>query len=146
MAMNADAALAGKRKPSSIEQLCNERPTDLILSVSVPLVPCAVKAVSRTSHSARSLVVAVSCREITPRLKDVRICVSDCAGQRVRLLQVERALEGASLPAKKVMEDMVSTSFTPEADLHASSAYKRYIAGILAADALYAIMPGTGAS
>lgn len=145
MALNADVALAGKKRPFPIEQLCKEHTTDLILSVSVPLVPCAVKSVSRTSHSARSLVVAVSCRELTPHLKDVRVVVSDCGGQRARLYEVERALEGASLPAKKVIEEKVSTSFTPKADLHASSAYKRYIAGILAADALYALALEKGA-
>jgi putative selenate reductase FAD-binding subunit len=140
VAMNADVALAGKKKKSPVEQLCRERTKDLILSVTVPLVPCAVKAVSRTSHSSRSLVVAVSCREITPRLKDVRICVSDCVGQRVRLHEVERALEGAILPAKEVIEETVSRAFTPKADLHASSAYKRYIAGVLVADALQSLI------
>lgn len=144
MALNADVALAGPKKHSPIEQLCKERPTGLILSVSVPLVPCAVKTVSRTSHSSRSLVVAVSCRESLPVLTEVRIVVSDCAGQRIRLHEVERALEGAILTAKEVIEKVVSASFTPKPDLHASSAYKRYIAGILAADALYEIAGGKG--
>ena len=67
IALNAEVNLAGKKKPVSIEQFCKERPPDLILSVSVPQLPCAVRAVSRTSHSPRSLVVAVSFKELRPR-------------------------------------------------------------------------------
>jgi putative selenate reductase FAD-binding subunit len=142
IALNAEVALATKKKPYAIERFCKERPADLILSVSVPFLPCAVKAVSRTSHSPRSLVVAVSCRDSLPVLTDVRVVVSDCREQRVRLPAVERALEGSALPLKSLIEEWVATAFAPAADIHASSAYKRYMAGILVADALHAIASG----
>ncbi len=145
IALSAEVALAGKRKPYPIEQYCKERPADLILSVSMPLLPCAVKAVSRTSHSPRSLVVAVSFRDCAPAFTGVRVVVSDCRGQRVRLQEVERALEGSALPAKSRVEEWVGTAFAPAADIHASSAYKRYMAGILVADALHAIASGKDA-
>jgi putative selenate reductase FAD-binding subunit len=138
-ALSAEVALAGKRKPYPIEQYCKERPADLILSVSMPLLPCAVKAVSRTSHSPRSLVVAVSFRDCVPAFADVRVVVSDCRGQRMRLRDVERALEGSALPAKSLIEEAVSAAFAPAADIHASSVYKRYLAGVMAADALHGL-------
>ena len=145
IALNAEVALATKKKPYPIERFCKERPADLILSVSVPFLPCAIKAVSRTSHSPRSLVVAVSCRDSLPVLTDVRVVVSDCREQRVRLLAVERALEGSALPLKSLIEESVGTAFAPAADIHASSAYKRYMAGILVADALHALASGKDA-
>jgi xanthine dehydrogenase small subunit len=145
IALHAEVSLAGRRKPVPIEQFCKERPGDLILSVSVPLVPCAVRAVSRTSHSPRSLVGAVSFKDCRPVLTDVRVVLSDCRGQRVRLQAVERALEGNALPSKSVIEDWVRAAFMPTADIHASSACKRYLAGVLAADALHAIASGKDA-
>ena len=145
IALNADIALAGRKKPYPIEQFCNERPADLALSVSVPSLPCAVRAVSRTSHSPRSLVVAVSCRDSLPVLIDVRVVVSDCRGQRVRLRDVERTLEGSALPGKSLIEEAVGAAFAPTADIHASSAYKRYLAGILVADALHVLASGKAA-
>jgi CO/xanthine dehydrogenase FAD-binding subunit len=78
-------------------------------------------------------------------LTDVRVVVSDCREQRVRLLAVERALEGSALPAKSRIEESVGTAFAPAADIHASSAYKRYMAGILVADALHALASGKDA-
>jgi putative selenate reductase FAD-binding subunit len=145
IALNADVVLSGKKKPYPIEQFCNERPADLILSISVPFLPCAIKAVSRTSHSPRSLVAAVSCRESLPVLTDVRVVVSDCRGQRVRLRDVEHALEGSALPAKSRIEEWVGVAFAPAADIHASSAYKRYLSGILVADALHGLASGKDA-
>jgi putative selenate reductase FAD-binding subunit len=145
IALNAEVSLAGKKKLVPIEQFCKERPADLILSISVPELPCAVKAVSRASHSPRSLVVAVSARECRPVLTDVRVVVSDCQGQRVRLQAVERALEGSALPAKRLIEEWVGAAFAPAPDIHASSAYKRYLAGILTADALHAVASGKDA-
>ncbi len=145
IALNAEVTLAGKRKPVPIEQFCDGRPGDLILSVSVALSPCAIRAVSRTSHSPRSLAVAVSFKDCRPVLTDVHVVASDCRGQRLRLHDVERALEGSPLPAKGLVEERVSAAFVPAADIHASSAYKRYLAGVLAADALHALASGKDA-
>ncbi|HYW84023.1 MAG TPA: FAD binding domain-containing protein [Spirochaetia bacterium] len=145
IALDAEVTMAGKRKPYPIEKFCSERPADLILSVSVPLLPCAVRTVSRTSHSPTSLVVAVSFKECRPVLMDVRVVASDCRGQCVRLQAVELALEGNVLSSKSLVEKWVGAAFAPTADIHASFAYKRYLAGVLAADALHAIASGRDA-
>ena len=142
IALNAEVSLSGRKKPCPIGQFCKERPADLILSLSAALLPCAVRAVSRTSHSPRSLVVAVSFKDFRPVLTDVRVVVSDCQGQRMRLQAVEQTLEGRALPAKSLIEEWVGAAFVPTADIHASPAYKRYLAGILTADALHAIASG----
>jgi putative selenate reductase FAD-binding subunit len=181
IALNADVALAGRKKPRPVEELCNGRTgprmspgatagmspgatagmsqgatarmspgatagmspgataNELILSISVPRAQCEVKAICRTSHSPRSLVVAVSAGAITPKVAGIRVIVSDCRGQRGRLGEVERALEGAPLPPKKLIEEAVGRAFAPKADLHASVEYKRYLAGVLVADALSAL-------
>jgi len=144
-ALSAEVNLAGKRKPVPIERFCRERPADLILSVSVAFLPCEARAVSRTSHSPRSLVAAVSFKDCRPVVRDVRVVVSDCRGQRLRLHEVERALEGNTLPAKNLIEKWVGAAFAPAADIHASGACKAYLAGILVADALHALAAGKNA-
>jgi putative selenate reductase FAD-binding subunit len=125
--MVADAAvnLASSRKPLPIRRFIQERPSGLILSVAIPdrMLPCMVRAISRTSHSARSLVVAASMQNGQPS-----IVVSDCRGQRLA------ASDAAGCAALALEED-----------LHASAAYKRYMAGVLAADALAELSCGRGA-
>jgi probable selenate reductase FAD-binding subunit len=144
MALDARISLAGSRKPMTMEQLDRERPPDLILSAAVEADGrlCRVSAVSRTAHGPRSIVVAVSRGGTGPGLRDVRVVVSDCGGQRLRLEDVERELEGKTVPEKSAVEAMVGRAFSPRADMHASAEYKRYIAAVLVADALHALSGG----
>ena len=114
LALDAQVSLAGRKKPVPIRALLGEKKTDLILSVSIPARrAAAVRAVSRTSHSPKSLVVAVS---------GERVVASDCQGQTVFLEQVEK--------------------FDPRPDLHASAEYKRHMAGVLVADLRAALAKG----
>ncbi len=114
---------------------------DLILEVVIPDagLPCVVHAVSRGSAGARSLVMAVSARKRGGKLESVCIAASDCVGPMTRLRAAEDALEGRSLPPRERIEGMVKGSWSPKADIHASSEYKRYIAGVTAADLLHRI-------
>jgi len=103
LALEAEVSVAGRRKPLAIRGLLDENEDRLVLGVSVPAPRAAgVRAVSRTSHGPRSLVV-VLCGE--------RVVVSDCQGQ-------VRALRD---PA----------DFDPRPDMHASAPYKRYMIGVL---------------
>ena len=138
MALDAAISIAGQKKPMPIGRFLLERPDALILSAQVPVGDqrCSVHAVSRTAHGPRSLVAAVSGRAAGQGLRDIRIVVSDCMGQRLRLNELEKELEGPALSEKLRVETMVGRIFSPRADMHASAEYKRYIAGVLVADAL----------
>ncbi len=144
LALGAGITMAGKRRPIPVDAFLAGRPDGLILSISIPDAsrPAAVRAVSRTSHSARSLVIAVSARAVSPALSDPRIVASDCRGMRVRLVRVEEALEGRPLPSKAEIEKSVRASFAPGPDLHGSAEYKWYMAAVLTADALHALAGG----
>jgi putative selenate reductase FAD-binding subunit len=96
--LEAEVSLAGHRKPMPIRAALQQH-RRLILEVIVPRERlAAVRAVSRTSHSPRSLVVAVSGEHVV---------VSDCQGQ------VQHLGDGRT--------------FDPRPDLHASAAYKRHV-------------------
>ncbi len=112
IALEAEVSVAGKKKPVPIRSLLDDNKAALVLGVSLPnRTAAAVGALSRMSHSPRSLVVAVTAKSVV---------VSDCQGQ-VALL---------SDPG----------TFDPRPDLHASVAYKRYMIGVLTAD-LRAALP-----
>jgi len=113
IALDAEVALAGRKKPLPIRRFLDEGKSGLILSVSFEDRHAAVRAVSRTSHSRRSLVVAMS---------GARIVASDCTGQVVHLEQADK--------------------FEPRPDLHASAEYKRYMTGVLVEDLRAALAAG----
>ncbi len=147
MVMGASLRLASTRRPVALEDYLNRERGDLILSVNLPdaVGPCAVQALSRTSHSPRSLVVA-ACITGTGQLRQLRAVLSDCAGKRARLL--ETAAAGAALPTRERLESLVARVFAPKPDIHAGAPYKLYMAGVLAADVVRALearaAPGAG--
>jgi len=135
--LGAEVLVAGKKKPLPIERYLDENSTGLVLGVSVPAqAAAAVHAVSRTSHSPRVLVAAASARAAAPAVKGLRLVVSDCRGQRIRLTALEQKLEGAPLPPRQALEELARAEFSPRPDMHASVPYKRYMAGVLIADLL----------
>ena len=140
--MGAVLRLASRRRLLPLEDFLNRRPGDLILSVTLPDTrrPCAVKALSRTSHSPRSLVAAACLTETDRRLREIRVVISDCAGQRSRMLETSSG--GTELPSRERLEALVARVFSPKPDLHASVAYKRYMAGVLVADAVRGLGSG----
>jgi putative selenate reductase FAD-binding subunit len=138
--LGAEVSVAGRKKPLPIESFLDEGSTGLVLGVSIPArAAAAVSAVSRTSHSPRLLVAAVSARAAAPTLDQPRLVLSDCRGQRVRLIGAERALAGAPLPPRQDIEQLARAQFSPRRDMHASAAYKRYMAGVMIADLLAAL-------
>ncbi len=142
-ALDARVHVAG-RHPLSIAEYRAARaagPVGLIVEVSASDAdrPCAVSSLARTSHGRRSLVIAVSAARFTPKLSRVRIVASDCRGQVLRLADAENALEGSPLPVKDRIESLVRAAFWPTSDLYASTEFKRYLAGVYAADLLHVL-------
>lgn len=149
-ALDARVRIAGG--PSyGIEQLRAARalgPIGLIVEVSAADAdrPCAVASLARTSHGRRSLVIAVAAERLHPKVSRVRIVASDCRGQLLRLADPEAALEGSELPQKDRIEKLVRAAFWPTSDLYASTEYKRYLAGVYAADLLHLLAERQAAS
>ena len=140
IALGADVDLAGKKSMPIQKYHGDDNSGALVLGVSVPgALLAAVRAVSRTSHSPRSLVVAVSAHAAAPKLRGVVIVVSDCRGQRVRLARMEKKLEGARIPPRQDLEGLARAELDPGPDVHASARYKKYMAGVLVADLLAAL-------
>jgi putative selenate reductase FAD-binding subunit len=124
MALGAAMHRTGSRKPTPLMTWLEAPTDDLILSVTMPVVPCAVAALSRTSHSFRSLVVAIGRDASSGK---ATIVASDCRGTR--------AAFSIGLPSDPAgVESAVNAIFNPKPDIHASLEYKRYMAGVLAAD------------
>ena len=145
IALGADVTLAGKRRPVPIRSFLDEGRAGLILGISVPdRLLAAVRAVSRTSHSPRSLVAAVSARAAAPVLQSPVLVVTDCRGHLVRLEEAEKSLDGAALPPRERIEQLARAGFTPLPDPHASVDYKRYMAGVLVADLLASLAGEAG--
>jgi putative selenate reductase FAD-binding subunit len=144
VALDARVTLAGRKRTLDIADYCLTRPAGLILEVTIPdgSLPCALRALARTSHSTRSLVVALAARALSPAVSGVRAVASDCRGQILRLAGFEKALEGAALPARERIEAMVRGAFSPRADMHASAPYKSCLAGVFAADILHELAAG----
>ena len=155
IALRAEVAVAGRRGPLAIESYLAAPAAHLVLSVIIPDTarPCALRSLSRTSHSPRSLVVAVSAcaadahaaaaaAVVTPSLMDPVIVVTDCVSAPVRLTTVEGACDAATIPTD--IEARVGRVFAPAPDIHASPGYKRYLAGVYVADCLHDLF-GTGA-
>jgi putative selenate reductase FAD-binding subunit len=147
LALDAQVLLAGRKKPVSLTE-AHSAVDALILGIIVTRTSAlsAVRAVSRTSHSGASVVAAVSAGAVRPALAETRVVLSDCRGQLVRLASVEEALNGSPLPPREQVEGMVSRAVAPAADMHGSVEYKRYMAGVLAADALHLLSEGKEAS
>jgi probable selenate reductase FAD-binding subunit len=147
LAMEAEISLAGKKKPVPIRDFLSGGGDGLILSVVItkPLRPAAIRAVSRTSHGPRSLVVAACAETLQPEVSGLRVVVADCRGSPVRLSRFERSLEGRQLPSRPELESAFGNEFSPVADVHASSRYKAYMTRVLVADALETSQRGKAA-
>ena len=66
--------------------------------------------------------------------------LSDCREECVVIREPE--LNRWPLPPREKIEEMVRAAFSPAADIHASAEYKRFVAGVLAADMLHELAAG----
>ncbi|HVP19454.1 MAG TPA: FAD binding domain-containing protein [Spirochaetia bacterium] len=139
LAMEVQVSVAEKKKPVPFRAYLSDDGGDLVLSVSIPepARPGGVRALSRTSHGPRSLVVAASARTLHPRVSGLRLVASDCLGTVTRLAKLEDQLEGARLPPREDVERALGDEFSPQPDIHASSRYKLYMTRTLIADMLH---------
>jgi putative selenate reductase FAD-binding subunit len=149
LCLGARIGLARRRKPMELEDYLDSAPRDLILKAQIPASElaraCGVEILRRTSHAPVSMVVAVSAIGADP-LKDVRIVVGDCEGGISRLRGAESALNGRASADKKFIEEAVKRGLALKPDIHASAAYKLYMAGVMTADLLHGLAVSGGGS
>ena len=145
--LGAQVRIFGRRKPVEMVEYIGQEVRGLILSILIPAEDAvrlsAVAVLRRTSHAPAGLVVAVSVAGREP-VRGVRITAGDNAAGPVRLRKTEAALEGRPLPDKETIEQAVGAELSPQADIHASAAYKRYMAGVIAADLLHGLLSAGG--
>ncbi len=139
LALEAKVHVAGKKEPVAVADMQGGAEGRLITGITVGARPrsCGLRTVSLTSHSSRSLVVVVRGNPQHGSLGQLCIIVSDCVNPPVRLRAIEKAIQGKPLPPKSEIEEMVRAQVSPAADLHASSQYKQYLAGVHVSDLLH---------
>ncbi len=143
IALDATVRVFAKKTPLKAEEFLKRADDSLVLEIVIPdgKCPCDVRFFSRTSHSPRSLVACVSLGAAEKGRVAARVVVSDCQGQVLRLAGVEDSL-GTGLAEKARLEELVKTDFAPKGDIHASASFKRYMAGVLVADAVLSLRQG----
>ena len=98
----------------------------------------AARSLSRTSHSRKSLVCAASISINEGRIDDMRVAVGDCVSRPMRLTHLERhQVASKDLVTKAEIEASTGRMMEFTDDIHASSEYKRYLAGVYLADLIY---------
>lgn len=148
LAAEAQVSVAEEKKPVPMQEYIAEDGGHLVLLVTIPdpARPAGVRALSRTSHSPRALVIAASARTLRPLVSGLRLVASDCRGTLMRLARLEGQLEGAPLPPRAAVEEALGDEFSPQPDMHASSRYKLYMARVFIADLLHEMAAAKGRS
>jgi carbon-monoxide dehydrogenase medium subunit len=120
------------------------RPDEMITEVRLPRIPesagWSVMEVARRHTDFALLGVVAMVTLATKKIDTVRIAVFGCGGTPVRASAAEQALAGqAPLPAKiDRAAHEAAARLTPDADLHASAAYRTHVARTLIARAVAA--------
>ncbi len=91
---------------------------------------------ARTAGDLSLLHAAVSLGRDGDRLDRPIVAVGGIGPRAVRLATVEQALAGAVLPAPGEIATAVEGAVDPRSDVRGSARFKRYMAGVLVADAL----------
>ena len=144
LAMGAEISIAGKKRPIALKDFLSSPEGGLILSVTIsePHRLATLLAVSRTSHSPRSLVVSACAAALEPEVSKLRLVAADCRGTPVRLSRLEASLEGRPLPPRSELEESAGDQYSPAPDILASSGYKAYMTRVLVTDALLQMKVG----
>ena len=140
--LGAAVVLAGKDGETGVEEYVKSKSGGLIVEVRIPDNGAAsnLRALSRTSHSRKTLVCAAAAGLTNGALENLRIIAGDCVTDAARLTAVEAALEGKAAPPKPEIEELVMSHFAPEGDFHAGADYKRYMAGVFTADIIHDLL------
>jgi putative selenate reductase FAD-binding subunit len=131
----------GAAKPIAVVDYVAKPTVGLITKVVLPRRKAARAAAcrnARASANARSIVsAAVSLTVVRDVVKDPIVALGGAADHVVRLTAVEDALDGKPLPTMDELQALASRAARPAADLSGSAAFRRYLAGVVVAQALW---------
>ena len=117
---------------------------DLVADIAFPKLPPGTgggfEEVSRRHGDFALTAVAVTLTMLNGTIKEARIVIAGADEKAVRASDAEVLLKGKTLepPLIDTACDAVRACVAPNTDLHASSDYRRHLAGVLAAKALAA--------
>lgn len=138
--------LAGRRaiaaKDFFVDALTNcLEPEDIVVEIEFPILQhdgWAFEEVARRFGDFALASVAVSIRRGTSGIEDARVAVMGVADTPLRLEDVEKQLceieVGDRTPGR--FSELVTSSVTPNSDLHASAKYRKHLLGELAKRAM----------
>jgi CO/xanthine dehydrogenase FAD-binding subunit len=156
MAMFYDASLtvqgpAGRRtiaaKDFFVDALTNcLEPEDIVVEIEFPMLQhdgWAFEEVARRFGDFALASVAVSIRSGRSGIVDARVAVMGVADTPLRLEDVEKRLCEIELNSRTCerFSELVTSSVTPNSDLHASAEYRKHLLGELAKQAMRTALP-----
>jgi carbon-monoxide dehydrogenase medium subunit len=119
------------------------RPDELITEVRVPVLPpgagwCFTELARRHGDFALAGVACTLQLDGEGRVADLRLALTGVAMTPIRAKGAEALLQGRTPGAAELAQaaEAVRAEIEPESDLHATAAYRRHLAGILAERAL----------
>ena len=120
--------------------------TSVVLSRSARWQHAAVGRHVRNANDVAAVTAAVSLEAGGQPLRGPRVAVGGVAPNVVRLEGLEQKLAGESLPEHEELQSLVQQHVSPTSDLRGSARLKRYLSGVLVADALLRTVEGEEAS
>jgi len=125
---------------------------ELLTEIHLPKLPphtgWGFEEVPRRAGDFALAAVAVTITMSAGAMKEARIALTGVAPTPVRASEAEALLVGQKFEAKLIahVTEAVRAAIEPETDLHASSDYRRHLAGVLAGRALAAALQRAGAT
>ncbi|MDQ7825362.1 MAG: FAD binding domain-containing protein [Candidatus Eremiobacteraeota bacterium] len=142
------AAESGDTDLPLLEHIARPDPCALILKVSVSRARInakwATRRHSRTANDISILSVSVTLFGDSSKIESPRVAMGGVAATVVRLLELEKQLDGQSLPSRDEIEAEVKRMVTPIDDLRGSARFKRHIAGVMVGWALHQALDRKG--
>jgi carbon-monoxide dehydrogenase medium subunit len=120
------------------------QPDEILVSVDFPDLPprsgTAFVEVSRRHGDFAMVAAAASVTVDGDRIVDARLALAGVAGAAIRAVAVEQSLRDAPANVAVLLDAarLATADLRPPADTHASSAYRRHVATVVAARALTA--------
>lgn len=113
----------------------------LVTEIRLPwLVPSRLVGLAQHSRTANDLSIVTAAASLWHDgdvMRDVVVAVGGVAPRVIRIKAVERALDGRTLPLAEDIERLVASQVHPVEDQRGTVAFKKYLAGVLAARAIH---------
>ena len=144
LALNTSIMLAGKNSKEKItleQYFSNHDSEKLILSIEIPSGwqkrRWAVRKHTRTANDVSLVSAAVSFSGTEAKIEEPIIAVNGVVPHATRLYELEKKLDGQSLPSREAIDEEVKKLVNPESDLRGSSEFKKHLSAVLVSDALH---------